>query len=134
MRQRRLLERRNEVGAAPVEFIFTVIFTLLLLFGVVEVAFALYGRNVLASSAHEAARSAVELRAGMGDAEALAHNVVARSTGALVEGYEVDVSSVKTGERVIVRVTVAGQLDPPGPLPVKIPVRLTATAMREELP
>lgn len=125
---------RNEDGAAPVEFIFAALFITFLFLGVVEVAFALYGRNVLASSAHEAARAAIELESTPGDAEAIARKTVARSTGALVDGYEVLVASERSDERVVVRVQVAGHLDPPGPLPIRIPIQLTASAVRETRP
>lgn len=134
MWQRRLLSERGERGSAPAEFVFVALFATFLLFGVIEVALALYGRNVVASSAHEAARAAIELHASASRAEAIAHNTVRRSTGSLVEGYEVTVSSQSSNERVVVRVRVRGHLDAPGPLPLRIPVDLSATAAREVLP
>ena len=128
------MRARNEEGSAPIEFVFGVLFVLLLLFGVIEVAFALYGRNVVASSAHEAARAAVEIDASTSEAEALATSVVERSAGNLVEDYTVDVATQRTAERVTVRVLVEARLDPPGPLPVYVPVRMSATSSRETLP
>jgi Flp pilus assembly protein TadG len=133
MRERRLLTRDDE-GSAPVEFVFAALFTTFLLLAVIEVAFALYGRNVLASSAHEAARAAIELGADPAGAEELARSTVQRATGALVSSYEVDVSAARSDDRVTFSVRVAGRLDPPGPLPFEIPVDLTATATRETTP
>jgi Flp pilus assembly protein TadG len=133
MRQRRLLNRSSEAGSAPVEFVFGAVFVTLLLFGVIEVAFALYGRNVIASSAHEAARAAVELH-GVRDPETVARSTVERAAGGLIDSYDVAVSSQRSDERMTVQVRVLGRLDPPGPLPLKIPVDLTATSVRETLP
>lgn len=131
---RRRLLIANEEGAAPIEFIFASLFAMLLLFGVIEVAFGLYGRNVIASSAHEAARAAIELGGSTQDATAIARETVARSTGGLVDDYSVEVASERSNERVTVRVQVTGSLDPPGPLPIRIPVRLSATAVRGATP
>jgi Flp pilus assembly protein TadG len=132
MRKRRLL--RNEEGAAPVEFVFAALFATFLLFALIEVAFGLYGRNVVAASAHEAARAAIELGGSAGEAEALARATVRRSAGNLVDDYRVNVGSTRSEERVVVRVQVIARLDPPGPLPMHVPVDLTATAIRETTP
>ena len=133
MRWHRLL-RGNEDGTAPIEFVFCALFACFLLFGVIEVTFALYGRNVVASSAHEAARAAVELGGSGRDAEAIARGTVESAAGNLVNGYDVSVASDTSADRIIVRVRVSGHLDPPGPLPVRIPVDLTATSQRETTP
>ena len=132
MRRHRLL--RNENGSAPIEFVFCAVFACFLLFGVVEVAFALYGRNVVASSAHEAARAAVELGGSGQGAEAIARGTVERAAGNLIDSYEVAVASTTAEDRVVVQVRVTGQLDPPGPLPIHLPIDLTATTQRETAP
>lgn len=134
MWKRRLLSRLGEDGSAAFEFVFAALFATLLLFGLIEVAFALYGRNVVMSSAHEAARAAVELGAAGADAETVAEETVARSTGSLVEGYSVDVATQRADDRIVVRVRVSGRLDPPGPLPVSVPVSVNATSIREVQP
>ena len=133
MRRHRLL-RGSEAGSAPIEFVFCAVFACFLLFGVIEVTFALYGRNVVASSAHEAARAAVELGGTGQDAEAIARRTVARAAGNLVQGYEVNVASTRTDDRVVVQVKVTGHLDPPGPLPIRVPVDVTASTQREAAP
>ena len=112
---------------------FGALFVTLLLFGVIEVAFALYGRNVIASSAHEAARAAIELNA-IQDPATVARSTVERAAGGLIESYDIAVSSARLDERVTVSVRVMGRLDPPGPLPLTIPVDLTATSVRETVP
>ena len=134
MRKRRLLKQISEEGAAPIEFVFGALFVTLLLFGVIEVAFALYGRNVVASSAHEAARAAIELDGTGKDAEAIARATVERGAGGLVDTYDVAVRAQRSDDRLAVSVRVTASLDPPGPLPLKVPVDLTATSVRETLP
>lgn len=134
MRKRRLLNGGSQEGSAGVEFVFGSLFVSFLLLAVIEVAFSLYGRNVVAASAHEAARAAIELGGGKADAEAVAAATVARSAGTLVDGYDVSVASTRSQERVRVTVRVVGELDPPGPLPVIVPVDLTATSVREIRP
>lgn len=133
MWRHRLLRAKQE-GSASIEFVFCAMFACFLLFGVIEVAFAVYGRNVVASSAHEAARAAVELGGNGRDAEAIAHGTVARAAGNLVRGYEVNVASTSSGGRVVVQVQVTGHLDPPGPLPIRLPIDVTATTQRETEP
>src|SRR5688500_14384068 len=50
---RRLLTRaRAELGSAAIESTFALLFLLVLVLGTIEVAFALYGRNVILSAAH----------------------------------------------------------------------------------
>ena len=116
------------------EFVFVALFATFLFLGVVEVAFAVYGRNVVASSAHEAARVALELGSSGVDGEAVASHTVERAAGNLIEGYEVAVSSHRSGDRVALTVRVKGAMDPPGPLPIRVPVDLSATAVREVTP
>jgi Flp pilus assembly protein TadG len=134
MWRHRLLTESSSEGSAPVEFVFGALFACVLLFGVFEVAFALYGRNVLASSAHEAARAAIELGGTSADADAIARDTIERAAGGLVSGYDVAVATGRTDERLVVRVRVIGRLDAPGPLPIHLPVDLTATATREVPP
>jgi hypothetical protein len=127
---RSAVEVLNARGSAPVETVFALSILLFLVLGVVEVAFALYGRNVVAASAHEGARAAVELGRGPSDAVAVARRSVLRLAGGLVEGIRihVEVQSSSTGERVRVRVT--GRLRPFGPVPLPLPVDAVATSAR----
>lgn len=122
MRSDRLLS--DERGTAAVESVFAVVMLLTLTLGAVQVAFALYARNVVASAAHEGARAVVERGAVTGDAQLVAATVVGRSAGGLVRNLDVDVSS--SGN--VVRVHVRGTTAPFGPVPLSIPLRATATS------
>lgn len=133
MRRDRLL-REDESGSAPIEFVFAALFCLFLLFAVFEVAFALYGRNVVVSSAHEAARAVVELGATSADGHAVARSTVERAASGVVSDYTVDVGRVTADDRTVIRVAVSARLDSPGPIPITIPVDVMATASREVLP
>lgn len=118
----------DERGSAPVEAVFSMVLILVLALGIVEVALALYGRNVVAASAHEGARRAVELGRSAEEASALARSTVERSAGGLVNHMRVAVQTTPADERATVTVRVTGLLDVPGPLPALIPVTATATA------
>lgn len=100
---------------------------MLLTLGALQVAFALYARNVVASAAHEGVRALVERDSGVADAETVATTVVERATGGLVEDLSVDV----TGSEGVVRVHVRGRTAPFGPVPITVPLRATATSVRE---
>ena len=130
VRQHRLLIPTNERGAAPLESLFALILLLFLVLGTIEVAFALYGRNVIASSAHEAARTAVELGRDPREAALVATNTVARSASNLTRDLNVDVD-VSRGS---VRVTVRGVVDAFGPIPFPFPVEAVATAHKTGRP
>ena len=107
---------------------------LLLAVGVMEVAFALYGRNVVLSSAHEGARAAVELGRVPSDAIVVARRVVARSAGGLVDGLEVDVGIAREEDRSVAVVDVSGVITAWGPVPSPVPVSVRATASRDAAP
>ena len=107
---------------------------LLLVLGVIEVAFALYGRNVVLSSAHEGARAAVELGRDPSDAIAVARRVVAQSAGGLVDELDVDVGIADNDRSVVVVVDVSGLIRSWGPVPLPVPVSVRATASRDAAP
>lgn len=120
----------EDAGSAVVETSFALLLVLFLVLGSMEVAFALYGRNVVLSSAHEAARAAVELGRLPDEAEALAAATVERSAGGIVDGLVVDVGMSRT-DVLTVRVRVRALVDPWGPIPYRMPVTADATATRE---
>ena len=130
VRQHRLLIRDNDQGSAPIESLFALVLLLFLVLGTIEIAFALYGRNVLASSAHEAARAAVELGRDPDEAAAIATNTVVRSAGGLTRELNVRVQT----DQSVVRVTVTGVVDAFGPVPFPFPVKAVATAHAGERP
>lgn len=129
MRPHRLLN--DERGSAPVESIGAIVLLVVLTLGALQVSFALYARNVVASAAHEGARAIVERGAVEGDAQVVAAEAVKRSAGGLVEGLVVDVSRVESGPRTVVRVHVRGRTAPFGPVPVTIPLNASATSVVE---
>ena len=127
------LLRRSQRGSAPIESVFALAFVALLGLGVVEVALALYARNVVASSAHEGARAAAEITTDPSRAGEVAAAMVRRTGGSLVRGLRVTTSTQALGGGIVaVDVVVAGRIDPPGPLPITLPVRATATIQRVE--
>jgi hypothetical protein len=120
----------SEEGAAPLEAIFAIVFLLLLSLGVVQVALALYGRNVAISSVHEAARAAIELGRNPDEGAAIAQRTVERAAGGLVDDLRLAVVIEDLGGEEIVRVRLTGRLSAPGPIPVPLPLDVVATAVR----
>ena len=102
--------------------------------GVIEVAFALYGRNVIVASAHEGARAAIEFDRAPEDAARVARETVARATGSLVDDLDVDVEVEDVGDRSVVHVRVSGRLRGWGPVPLPLIVSGNATVSREMVP
>jgi Flp pilus assembly protein TadG len=125
---------RHQTGSAPVETVFALAILLFLVLGTVQVAFALYGRNVVAASAHEGARAAIELGRNPADAIGVARRTVVRSAGGLVEGLRVGVRVDRAGAASIVRVRVTGRLKALGPVPLPLPVDTVATSTRHTAP
>ena len=130
MRNLRLLRSERERGSALVETIFAILFLIIFVLGVLQVSFALYARNVVASSAHEGARAAVELGRDPSSARSIARDVVARSAGGLVRGLDVETAVGRSSNGTVVRVLVRGSLTPFGPIPISIPFTTTAQASR----
>lgn len=117
----------SERGSAPLEAVFAIAFLLLLVLGTIEVVWALYGRNVLMTSAHEGARAAVELGRSSSDAVAIATRSIERSAGALVDDLQVTASTGNSAGRSTVHLEVRAVLVPWGPVPLPLPVRTAAT-------
>lgn len=131
LRQHRLLTgHRWERGSAVVESVMAMVVLMFLVLGTIEVAFALYARNVVAAAAHEGARAAAELGRTSSDATSIARATIERSAGGLVRDLRVQ-TSVTGGARAVVRVRVSGMLRPFGPVPLPIPLRGEATVTRE---
>ena len=129
-----LTQRRtkpHESGAAAIESIFAMVFVMVLLLGVVEVAFVLYARNVVAASAHEGVRAVVERGAVAGDAEMIVRRTVRDSAGGLVNDLNVGLDLRPDGETEQVIVVVSGRVKSFGPVPLPITVTSTASSARE---
>ena len=119
---------REENGAATLEMTFAILFLLFLSLGVIQTALTLYARNVVAASAHEGARAALERGRTHGEAAAIAQDVIRTATGRLVSDLDVGMSSRRTGNELSVTVVITGVVDRLGPIPVPIPLRAVATA------
>ena len=122
---------RSEDGSAVVESVFGMLFLMILVIGVVQVALTLYARNVVMAAAHDGARAAVEIGGSSHDATVVARRVIEDSTGSLVDDLEVSASSIASRDRRIVHVRVIGSVSPPGPIPVDVPLSIEATSSRE---
>lgn len=96
--------------------------------GVIQVGLVLYARNVVAASAHEGARAAIERGTSRSDAAAIAHDVVRRATGSLVDDLDVQVGADERGDELIVVVRVSGVVTDLGPVPFPVPLSSRATA------
>ncbi len=129
MRPHRLLN--GERGSAPIESIFAIVMLLILTLGALQVAFALYARNVLTSAAHEGVRALVERGAVDADGQSVATAVVRRGAGGLVDDLRVGVTSAERGPRTVVTVHVRGRTARFGPVPVTLPLTATATSVAE---
>ena len=127
------MSERPEKGSAPLETLFAMALLLVLVLGVVEIAFVLYGRNVVQASVHEGARAAIELGRAPSEGAALAHRTVRRAAGGLVDGLRVDVAVEESAARVSVRVRARGTLAPLLPVPLPLPIVATATSSRPAL-
>jgi hypothetical protein len=101
---------------------------MLLALGVIQVALVLYARNVVAASAHEGARAAIERGTSQDDAAVIAREVVRSATGTLVDDLAVDVDARRRGDELTVVVRVSGVVTDLGPLPIPIPLSSLATA------
>jgi TadE-like protein len=127
-------DEMNDRGSAPVETVFSIFFLMLLVLGTIEVALALYGRDVVAAAAHEGARSALEVGADTAGASQLARTTVRRASGSLVRDLKVQVTTLKVGAASYVHVHVSGWLRLAGPVPLLIPVSAAATVSRAFVP
>ncbi len=128
MRHHRLLTR-SESGSAPIEATFSIVLLMMIVLGVVEIAFALYSRNVVAAAAHEGARAALEIGRDTNDAARIAERTVETSAGGLVTGLQVDVTGHDRERFRAVIVRVTGRLKPFGPVPIAVPFSETARAI-----
>jgi Flp pilus assembly protein TadG len=108
-----------------------IVVLMFIVLGTIEVAFALYARNVVGAAAHDGARAAAELGRTSGDAREVARAAVVRSAGGLVDDLTVDATITGAGSRSVVRVHVAGTLKAFGPVPLPIPLESEATVTRE---
>ena len=124
----------SERGSAAVESVFAVVFLIFMALAVTQVGLALYARNVISSSAHEAARAAIELGRDPQDAVAVAQRTVRSAAGGLVGDIAVEVTTRPAGESSLVVVQVAGRVRSLGPIPLPVPVKTQASSTMEAPP
>ncbi|HEX2049330.1 MAG TPA: hypothetical protein VHJ34_01715 [Actinomycetota bacterium] len=134
MRSGRLLTRGDERGSAAIEGPIAIVVAALFLACAMEVALALYGRNVVMSAAHEGARAAIELGRDPRHAIAIATSTVERAAGGLAGDVRVGVVTGELGGRPVVRVDVHAVVDPPGPVPFAFSVDARSVSAREVAP
>jgi hypothetical protein len=128
---RRTTANRSQAGNAPLQAIFAIALFMILAMGVVQVAMFLYGRNIVAASAHEAARAAAELGRTPLAANEIAKTTIRESAGRLLDDVAVDIHLQSQGERTVVVVDVTGRLSYPGPLPFSPSITARASASKE---
>jgi hypothetical protein len=121
----------KEAGSAPVESIFAIVLLMMLTVGTIQVALALYGRNLVASAAHEAARAGIEHGSSVSESEGIAASMVETAGGRLVRELDVQVEADEDERVRTVRVRITGTIDVLGPLPLPIPVDARASAATE---
>lgn len=130
MRRHRLLTGPHSTrGSAALESIFGMLVILILVLGSIEVAFAVYARNVVASAAHEGARAAVEVDRTPAEASAVVRRTIERSAGGFIRDLVVRTDTTTSLDGVgRSAVLVSAHLRVPGPIPFSVPVRLIARA------
>lgn len=131
-RDRMLKPQLHEAGSAPLESVFAIVFLMALVLGVMQVALALYGRNVVMASAHEGARAGIELARSPAEAAPIAEQAVRSSAGGAIDDLHVEVITLERGVTTLVEVHVSGTLDVLGALSLPIPIEVTASSLRED--
>lgn len=121
----------DQRGSAPVEVTAAIVLLMVLVLGVIEVALALYGRNVALASAHEGARAAVEFGGSPTQARARARATAARAAGRLIRDLRVSAYTTEVAGRSLARVHVTGKLRLYGPVPLPVPVSATSSVFRD---
>lgn len=108
------------------ESIAAMLLLLVLVLGTIEVAFLLYARNVVRASAHEGARTALELGRTPAEASLVAERTVRRAVGGMVKEMEVLTNTRSAEGSSFVSVSVQAEIRAFGPIP--IPLRMDAVA------
>jgi Flp pilus assembly protein TadG len=126
--------KRGERGSILVESTFAILVLMGIGLSVVQVALSIYASNVVADSAHQGARAALERDARSEDASAAARSWVEGAAGKLVQDLDISTTVSRQGDLSVVRVIVTGTIRPLGPLPISIDVEEVATVTRQEEP
>lgn len=124
----------SQRGVAPLDAIVAIGLLMILSLGTIQVALTVYARNAISASAYEGARAAAELGSRTTRAHDVAAQMVRTTVGGLLEDVRVSVVTARAPEGELVRVVVAGRQRAFGPIPVRVPVKAEATAVREAPP
>lgn len=116
----------EERGSSTLESVFAIVLLMLLALGTMQVSFLLYARNVVRSSAHEAARVAIERGADDSEARTTAVRMVEGAVGGMVGDVHSHLERDHSMGRRSVVVVVRTVIRPAGPIPIQVPIRSTA--------
>lgn len=118
----------RESGSAAIEAVFAIVGLLVMSLAFIEVAFALYARNVVIASAHEGSRAGIELGRSSKEAVEIARSTVDRATGRLVGDLDVAAEASRADGVKTVTVRVNATLRGLGLMPFRIPVRARSSS------
>lgn len=124
----------DERGSLLVESTFAIVMLMGIALSVVQVSLSLYASHVIADSAHQGARAALELGASRDDATSVARAWVEKAAGKIVRDLDVSATVAQRGDLSIVKVVVSGTIEPLGPLPLRLHVEEEATVTRQNEP
>lgn len=122
----------HDGGSAPLDAIVGTMILMLIALGAIQVALAVYARNAVRSSAYEAARVAAEVGGSGREAEVIAARAVTRSAGKLVERVRISVARRRSPEGAVLRVEISARQRPIGPIPISLPIRVSASSLLED--
>ena len=128
-----LIPARDENGSTLVESVAAMLLLLILVFGVIEIAYLLYARNVVRASAHEGARAALELGRTPQEASFVAESSVRRAVGGLVRDIDVLTATRSSDGSTFVSVSVRADVRGFGPIPIPAKVDAVARVSRAHL-
>lgn len=124
----------DQRGAAVLDSIVGIAILMLMTTGVIQVALAVYANNAVRASTYEAARAAAVVGGIESEAHSVARRALERTAGGLVGSVSISLSYRAAPEGRVVVVEVVGRQRPPGPVPIELPLRASASALVEQVP
>ena len=125
--------RRDDRGAAVVDFVFVLVLLLPLFLGILQVALVLHVRNTLASAAAEGARHAATLGATAEDGRRKAEEQIVGAVSARF-AEDIDVDQVVLGGAPAYRVTIRAEVPALGLGGPGVPLQVSGNAIIEQGP
>ena len=125
--------RRDQCGAAVVDFVFVLVLLLPLFLGILQLALVLHVRNTLASAAAEGARAAATLGSTTEDGQQKAREQI---DGALSDRFAQDIriDQVVIEGAPAYRVTIRAEVPPLGLGGPGVPLQVSGNAIIEQGP